>query len=168
VNPVLAKLRQDFGIDSIPTEDVTLGESTFTLRILETGSVSMAVRFADTISLSDRESVLNLQLSCVAFSIQAIDGVPLWQVFNIPVDDDQKITVQGKETFKFAPMSPPPSMRIQAATQFMDFLATESAPSLVDELWKAYGEKVDHKGTLSAIVERLKGEEEPPEDIPLP
>ena len=80
INPVLAKLRQDFGIDTIPTVDVTLGESTFTLRVLDTGSVGMAMRFSENLSLSQGEGALNLQLACVAFAVQArgLRSPPRW------------------------------------------------------------------------------------------
>lgn len=168
VSPVLAKLRQDFGIDNIPVEEVKLGDSIFSLRILDTGSVAMALRFAETLSVSAGESAINMQIACVSFSVQAIDGVPLWQVFSVPLEHDQKITVEGKERAVFAPMNPPSGMRIQAASQLMEFLSGDAAPSLVDELWKAYGEKVDPKGTLEGIVERIKAGEQEPEDIPLP
>lgn len=171
INKVLSKLRQDFGIDTIPKVDVKLGESIFTLRLLDSESISSAVRFADMISLSERENVLKLQIACVSFAVQAIDGVPLWKIFDIPIPNEYKIRVEGRDTHTFAEMNPPTPMRMQAAASFMDFLGEETVPSLADELWRAYGEKVDSQGSLSATLERIGGgsqEEDEEENLPLP
>jgi len=166
---VLTKLRQDFGIENIPRVDVKLGDSTFTLRLLDTGSVATAIRFADSLSLAERENLLNLQLACVSFSVQAIDGVPLWKIFDVPIPEDQKIKVEGRETHQFDPMNPPGHVKIQAAASFMDFLSSEAAPALYESLWESYGKEVDPKGSLADIVKRLAGdEEENVEDVPLP
>jgi len=168
-NPILSKLREDFGIDKISLEEVKIGNMVFTMRILTTELVAMAMRFSENLSMSSGEQALNMQIACVAFSVQAIDGEPLWKIFDVKPDDSDMVTVEGESRPIFHPMKPPHGIRIQACTQLMEFLGAEASPALVDSLWEAYGEKVDPKGSLKSIVERVTSEGDgEPEDLPLP
>jgi hypothetical protein len=162
-HPLLRKLRQDFGIDAIPLEEVKIGTHVFTLRVLDAGAVTTAVRFADAMSIAPRETELNLQTCLCSFAVVAIDGEPLWQVFEVPLEHDERVFVEGQWKPVFDPQSPPERVRMMASTKFMDFLSKEAKMDLMSELWKNYEEKVDPKGSIDTLLG-----EETSEDLPLP
>ena len=163
-HPLLKKLRQDFGIDAIPVEEVKIGTHVFTLRVLDGASVTTAIRFADQISIGIRESELNLQTCMASFAVVAIDGEPVWKVFEIPLEKEERVLVEGQWKPVFDPNNPPERVRIMAATRFMDFLSKEATMELMSEIWTNYKKKVDPKGSIDAL---LAGEGDT-EDIPLP
>lgn len=168
-HPILKRLREDFGIDTIPFEQININGHVFTLRVLDTSSVTSALRFADTLSVTPRENTINLQIALISFAVLAVDEIPLWQMFNVPLGKDERVVVEGKERSVFEPMSPPARIRTIAATSFMDFLNSTATASLSEELWKAYNEKVDPKGSLQGLMNRVSEvDEEVTEDIPLP
>ncbi len=166
-HPLLAKLREDFGIDQIPFEDIEINNHIFKMRVLDTASVTAALRFADTLSMTARENTINLQIALVSFAVLAVDKIPVWKMFEIPLGDDEKVIVEGKERSVFDPMSPPTRIRTIAATAFMDFLNITATASLSEELWKAYNQKVDPKGSLQGLMDRTNPEREA-EEVPLP
>lgn len=166
-HPLLKKLREDFGIDSIPMEEVELNDHKFTMRVLETSSIATALRFADSLSLTWRESNINLQIALVAFSIVAIDGVPTWQVFGIELAPDERVVVEGEFKPVFKPLSPPQRVRILGATAAMDFLNSVATASLSDDLWEFYRTKVDPKASLMAIRDSSQIERDA-DNVPLP
>ena len=139
-HPLLKKLRQDFGIEAIPLEEVKIGTHVFTLRVLDGATVTTAVRFADAMSIGERENELNLQTCLCSFSVVAIDGDPLWKVFEIPLEKDERVFVEGAWKPVFDPQSPPDRVRMMASTQFMDFLSKEATMELMSELWNAFEE----------------------------
>lgn len=168
---ILSKLREDFGIDSIPLTDVKVNEHTFTMRVLNAGSVTQALRFADTLSMpgSERENAINLQIALTSFAIVAIDGDPVYKVFDVPIPDAHMTVVEGQSRPIFAPLDPPPEIRIVGATQLMDFLSGQASSSLLAELWEQYGKAVDPQGSLERMLESLQEDEtEADADIPLP
>ena len=166
-HPLLAKLREDFGIDQIPFEDIEINDHIFKMRVLDTASVTSALRFADTLSMTARENTINLQIALVSFAVLAVDEIPVWKVFEVPLGADEKVIVEGKERSVFDPMSPPVRIRTIAATSFMDFLNTTATASLSEELWKAYNQKVDPKGSLQGLMNRSDPDREA-EEVPLP
>jgi hypothetical protein len=163
-HPFLQKLRQDFGIEAIPLEEIKVGPTTFTMRVLDGNSVTTAVRFADTLSLSPRENELHLQTAMAAFAVVAIDGEPLWKVFDTPLEEHERVMVEGAWKSVFDPLNPPERVRMMASTKFMDFLSKEATMDLQSELWDAYQKRVDPKGSLEALL----GEGGTTQDIPLP
>lgn len=168
---ILLKLREDFGIDSIPLTDITVGDHTFTMRVLTVGSVTQALRFADTLSMpgSERENAINLQIALTSFAIVAIDGDPVYKVFEVPIPDIHMTTVEGQKRPVFAPHDPPPEIKVIGATQLMDFLSGTASASLLTELWEQYGKTVDPQGALDQMLESLQEDEAEAEaDIPLP
>jgi hypothetical protein len=165
-HPLLKKLRQDFGIDSIPLEEVKIGTHVFTLRVLDGGAVTTAIRFADAMSIGPRESELNLQTCLTSFAVVAVDGEPLWKVFDIPLEMDERVFVEGQWKPVFDPNNPPDRVRIMASTRFMDFLSKEATMDLMMELWANYKKKVDPKGSIDALL--ATESEEGSEDLPLP
>ncbi len=170
-HPILGRLRRNFGLDSVPMVEVPIGDQVFTMRVLELSAVSQALRFADTLTMTPRENAIMVEIGIVSFSVIAIDGVPLWEVFDAPIPDADTVVVEGARRPTFKPMDPPASVRLMGATALMDFLNTETTTLLASELWKAYTEKVDPAGDLGAVMARLTGddaEEELTEDIPLP
>ncbi len=162
-HPFLQKLRQDFGIESIPLEEIKVGPTTFTMRVLDGNSVTTAVRFADTLSLSPRENELHLQTAMSAFAVVAIDGEPLWKVFDVPLEEHERVMVEGVWKAVFDPLNPPERVRMMASTKFMDFLSKEATMDLQSELWDAYQKRVDPKGSLEALL----GEGGTTQDLPL-
>lgn len=168
VNETLSKLRQDFGIEKIPLTDVTLSGHTFSMRVLDTSSVSTAIRFADTLSMTERENAINLQIALVAMSVMSIDGDPLYKVFDVNITPDHLVMVEGVERVTFNPLTPPASIRTTAATQFMEFLNSTASASLLTALWDKYNKDVDPKGTLEAVMGVVKGGGEAADEIPLP
>lgn len=168
---ILSKLRQDFGIDSIPLTDISVGDHTFTMRVLAVGSVTQALRFADTLSMpgSERENAINLQIALTSFAIVAIDGEPVYTVFDVPIPDMHMTVVEGQSRPIFAPMDPPPEVKVVGATQLMDFLSSTASASLLAELWEQYGKTVDPQGSLEQMLESLQEDmTEAEADIPLP
>jgi hypothetical protein len=168
---ILSKLRLDFGIDSIPLTDITVGDHTFTMRVLPVGSVTQALRFADTLSMpgSERENAINLQIALTSFAIVAIDGDPVYKVFEVPIPDVHMTVVEGQSRPIFAPMDPPPEIKVIGATQLMDFLSGTASSSLLAELWEQYGKTVDPQGALEQMLETLQEDmREADADIPLP
>ena len=168
---ILSKLRQDFGIDSIPLTDITVGDHTFTMRVLAVGSVTQALRFADTLSMpgSERENAINLQIALTSFAIVAIDGDPVYKVFEVPIPDIHMTTVEGQQRPVFAPHDPPPEIKVVGATQLMDFLSGTASASLLSELWEQYGKSVDPQGSLEQMLVSLQEDmTEAEADIPLP
>jgi hypothetical protein len=166
-HPLLQRLRRDFGIEAIPLEEVKIGTHVFTLRVLDGSAVTTAVRFADAMSIGTRENELNLQTCLTAFSVVAVDGEPLWKMFDIPLEHDERVFVEGQWKPVFAPNSPPDRVRIMASTRFMDFLSKEATMELMTELWTTYKEKVDPKGSLASLLGDTESGEDS-EDIPLP
>jgi hypothetical protein len=169
VNPILVGLRQDFGIESIPLTDVPVNNHVFTMKVLDVGAVTQALRFADTLSMpgSERENAINLQIALVSFAVLAIDKEPVWKVFDIAVPEESLVMVEGQKRPIFDPMMPPPGVRILGATSFMDFLSGQASSSLLAELWAQYGSKVDPNGSLDNLMLSLQdGEIEEP-DLPL-
>jgi hypothetical protein len=136
------------------------------MRVLDTSALATALRFADTLAISDRESTLVLQVALVSFSVLAIDGEPLYEVFEVPLVADEVVTVEGKVRPIFPPLSPPQRVRVLSATLFMDFLNVTATGTLLEELWRAYNEEVDPKGTLKALLENKEKPEE--DEVPLP
>ena len=165
-HPFLVKLRQDFGIEAIPLEEIKVGPTTFTMRVLDGNSVTTAVRFADTLSLSPRENELNLQTAMSAFAVVAIDGEPLWKVFDVPLEEHERVMVEGVWKAVFDPLNPPERVRMMASTKFMDFLSKEATMDLQSELWDAYQKRVDPKGSLEALLGDFEGGTT--QDLPLP
>jgi hypothetical protein len=165
-NSILTGLREDFGIDSIPTVDIDINGHIFTMRVLDTASVSTALRFADTLSMTERENAINLQIALTAFAVFAIDGEPLWKVFSVPIPDVDTVIVEGERRPIFNPMKPPHGVRSIAASELMEFLSTELSASVLAELWKRYGTEVDPKGSLEELMAMVEGE--PEDDVPLP
>lgn len=77
--------------------------------------------------------------------------------------------VEGQSRPIFAPLDPPPEIRIVGATQLMDFLSGQASSSLLAELWEQYGKAVDPQGSLERMLESLQEDEtEADADIPLP
>jgi len=167
VHSLLQKLREDFGIDAIPLEDVSLNGHTFTMRLLDTSSIATALRFADSLSLTERENAINLQIALISFAVLGIDGEPTWKVFDVELTPDESVTVEGHLRPTFEPMKPPLRIRVLGATALMDFLNVTATASLSDELWKAYNSRIDPKGSLEGLLKRGQVEEEP-EEVPLP
>lgn len=168
ITETLSKLREDFGIDKIPLTEVVLNGHTFALRVLDTASVSTAIRFADTLSMTDRENAINLQIALVSMSVMSIDGEPLYKVFDINIPQDQLIMVEGVKKVSFPPLNPPVSIRTAAATNLMEFLNTTASTSLLGALWDAYNADVDPKGTLKQLMDVVNSAGEGVEEIPLP
>jgi hypothetical protein len=168
-NSILSKLREDFGIDRIPLEEVKVNDHVFTMKVLDVGAVTQALRFADTLSMpgSQRENAINLQIALTSFAVVAIDREPVWKVFEVPIPKAHLIVVEGEERPVFAPMSPPPEIRVIGATMMMDFLSGQASSTLLAELWESYNKKVDPKGALDNLMTSiLDGENEG--DVPLP
>jgi hypothetical protein len=169
-NPILQKLRQDFGIENIPVTEVKLNDHVFTMRVLDVGAVTQGLRFADTLSMpgSPRENSINLQIALTSFAIAAIDGTPVWKVFEVAVPEGELVMVEGEKRPIFDPMTPPSSVRILGATNLMDFLSGQASSTLLAELWDKYQTIVDPKGSLEALMASiLDGEAEEP-SVPLP
>jgi hypothetical protein len=169
-NPILQKLRHDFGIENIPVTEVKVNDHVFTMRVLDVGAVTQGLRFADTLSMpgSPRENSINLQIALTSFAIAAIDGTPVWKVFEVAVPEGELVMVEGEKRPIFDPMTPPSSVRILGATNLMDFLSGQASSTLLAELWDKYQTIVDPKGSLEALMASiLDGEAEEP-SVPLP
>lgn len=166
-HPILQKLRQDFGIDNIPVEKVDINGTVFTMRVLDNSSVTYALRVADSLSLVPRENALNLRTALTAFSVLAIDGTALWEIFEVGIETSQQVLVEGRVRPSFDPMNPPQNIRALGASMFMDWLNNSATSSLIDELWKAYTEKVDPKSSLGELLKRTDQAGGDQDNVPL-
>jgi hypothetical protein len=146
--------------------DVDINGHKFTMRVLDTAAVSTALRFADTLSMTERENSINLQIALTAFAVFAIDGEPLWKVFDVPIPDIDTVIVEGVRRPIFDPMKPPHGVRSIAASEMMEFMSVELSASVLAELWKRYGTDVDPKGSLDELLNMVNNEEE--DNVPLP
>jgi hypothetical protein len=167
VASVLNGLRQDFGIDNIPVVPIEINGHVFSMRVLDTAAVSTALRFADTLSMTERENAINLQMALTSFAIFAIDGEPLWKVFNVQIPDAETVIVEGERRPIFNPLKPPHGIRMVAASELMEFMSTELSASVLAELWARYGKEVDPKGSLEELLAMVE-KDEAVENIPLP
>ena len=167
VHPLLQKLRQDFGIERIPLESIIINDTEFTLKVLDAHSITAALRFADTLSIGERENNLNLQIALTSFSVVSINNVPLWQVFDVPLKDEEKVLVEGIYRPVFDPRKPPERVKMTASTRFMDFLNKEATTDLLEKLWNFYKNKVSNKDSVEEILEDFQDTGDSSSDIPL-
>jgi hypothetical protein len=140
LHPVLCKLRQEFGIESVKTVDVEVGSIKWTLKALTQDKVAYAIRITEKLSDSPYENMVRLSLMKVASSVVAIDGVPLYKVFNVKSQSNEKIT---------DPFNPPVSIQRVCTLRLYDLLSAESLPTLGKQLADAYDEKIDPLSDVS-------------------
>jgi len=143
-HPILAKLRQDLGIESTDAYDVQIGQHRWTLRALTSGEVGVASRLADQVAGGVVEHEIVNQAAISAYSVVAIDGTPCYQVFQVDVPPGVVIV---------DPMRPPTAVRSLAAQQLYEFIATESKTQLGQRLYDAYLDKADGDGAVSTYLD---------------
>jgi hypothetical protein len=86
-------------------------------------------------------------------------------MFEIPLEHDERVFVEGQWKPVFDPKSPPDRVRMMASTKFMDFLSKEATMDLMSEIWTNYKTKVDPKGSIDSLLGEAG--EEATEDLPL-
>lgn len=96
-HPVLHKLRASMGLRSVqPPVVVDIGGCRYSLRALDRSSAVNATSLALTTTANKLVYETNLEVAIIAFSITAIDGVPLYDIFAIP-SEEMEMTADGKQ-----------------------------------------------------------------------
>lgn len=135
LHPVLCKLRQEFGIETIKTVDVEIGSIKWTLKALTQDKIAYAIRITEKLSDSSYENMVRLSLMKVASSIVAIDGVPAYKVLDVkPQSPNEKIV---------DPFNPPVNIQRICTLRLYDLLSSETLPTLGKQLADAYDEKME-------------------------
>ena len=87
-HPVLQKMRATVGLRSVQEPVVVnIGGCKYSMRPLDRGAIANATVLAMTTMTNPMLYETNLENAIIAFSIVAIDGVPLLDVFSIPKED---------------------------------------------------------------------------------
>jgi hypothetical protein len=133
MHPVLKKLRQEFGLDTIKTISIKIGSISWTMRAINQEQMTFALRLADMYSASQSEHVLKLTMARVSCAIVAIDNTPVYKLFNIKLEKDEKISDY---------LNPPPRIKQLSAIHVYDLLMQESIPGLGKHLADIYEEKL--------------------------
>lgn len=88
VHPVLQKLRATVGLRSVQKPVViNIGGCNYSMKALDRASITNATILAMTTTTNQMTYESNLESAIVAYSIVAIDGVPIEEVFSIPHTD---------------------------------------------------------------------------------
>jgi len=145
-HPVLMELRKDFGLDAVKAIDVELAGHIWTMRVVPTALVGLAVSFSEGFSQSSIEYAMNLRLAMAACSIIAIDSVPTYIVFDVPIEPTMVIR---------DPLDPPYGIAYMAATRLIDFLHMENKRfTLGENLYDEYCLKLDQQSSISTLFKR--------------
>lgn len=144
LHPVLARLREDLGMESTRPMDVRVGKHTWTLATLTPGDLATASRLADQLAIGQVETKLVYETAIVAHAVMAIDAVPTYQVFG--VEPPPGIPVQN-------PLRPPRAVRYLAAGKLYDFIQDEAKTQLGTKLYDAYLDKVDGSGAVQSYLD---------------
>ena len=87
-HPVLQKMRATVGLRSVQAPTiVSLGGCNYSMRSLDRSHVTQATVLAMTTTDNSMLYQTNLEVAIIAFSIVAIDGVPMVDIFSIPKEE---------------------------------------------------------------------------------
>lgn len=142
-HPILGALRRDFGIDAIETTDVEVGGHTWTLGALDARELGFITRLADQFAITFSERDIITHGSIAAVAVRAIDGVPTYEVFNVPIEPG--LVIQND-------LIPPRHIRMAASMKLFEFLMEESKNGLVRSLFEAYEDKMDDKDEVTSYL----------------
>ena len=94
IHPILQKLRATVGLRSVqPPVVVNIGGCRYSMRPLDRLAITSATTLALSTTTNPSIYQANLENAVIAYSIVAIDGVPLADVFSIPTLDDQSMAI---------------------------------------------------------------------------
>lgn len=144
LHPVLARLREDLGMESTRPVDVQVGKHEWTLATLTPGDLATASRLADQLAVGQVEAKLVYETAIVAHAVMAIDRVPTYQVFG--VEPPPGVPVHN-------PLRPPRAVRYLAAGKLYDFIQDEAKTQLGTKLYDAYLDKVDGSGAVQSYLD---------------
>lgn len=146
LHPILRKIRQEFGIETVPSVTVEIGSVKWTMAPLNQEMLGYALRMADSLSASISEHTVKLMIARAACSVVAIDGIPIYKIFNVKLEKDEKILNY---------VNPPSRVRKLCANNVYDLVALDTVSSLGRMLADEYEEKLESK-TETTIDNKVK------------
>jgi len=149
---ILESLEEDFGIKSVPTFDLKVKNTTFTLRAIPGTLLALISRIADITSVSADENIVRLKFATASCCVSHIDGSPIYSVFGI-----ERKTGELLDSEHY----PPVRMMEESALAFHAWLTSSSRTALIEVLYNCYNEKIYTSSLLS--TELSVGEEGEPE-----
>lgn len=137
-HPVLQRLRDRFGLKSIPVKSETIGGIKFTFRKYTNQAYSkFVINQVQSQSVeTDAEFMAKLPYALAAISIAAIDDVPVHEVFASELDLDPVLELPGAVK---NPMNPPTSVVVKIAEVLYPWLVGLAVPELADTLANVLG-----------------------------
>jgi hypothetical protein len=124
-------MRATLGLRSVrPPVVVSLGGCSYSLKPLDRSAATLATMLAASTSTSAPLYQTNLEVALVAYSVVAIDGVPLTDIFAVPREE----TLEGSETP--APMTHLRREELAAEAFYAELLASPN--ELVEGLGTYY------------------------------
>lgn len=88
VHPILQKLRATVGLRSVQEPVVvSLGGCNYSMRPLDRSNIAQATVLAATTTTNQLIYETNLEAAIIAFSVVAVDQVPLTEIFDIPKNE---------------------------------------------------------------------------------
>jgi hypothetical protein len=143
-HPVLVKLKNDLGIEPLPSYDVEVGGHIWTMMTLTSGELALASRLADQNSATVSEQLMLYKMAIAAHAIVAIDGSPTYQVFGI--DPPAGVHIANH-------LRPPTAIRFLSASMLFKFLSEDSRAALPDKLYDAYEDKCDKASAVASYLD---------------
>lgn len=154
VHPLLNRLKQKFGIDTIGYFYFDLDDMKLAFAPLTEETKSIAydiVKVAYSSGVATDWDVIQftdmLNTAKVAVSVLAIDNIPLWQMFDLHLDPKFKTIL---EAFVQLPnsnvLNPPLMIREQQAIMMFDFLFRTLDPKVVDKMKTFFSDTVESNG----------------------
>jgi len=131
IHPVLSKIRTTLGMDGAEkTASIKVGDSTYKMKRLSREEIIKLTGYASMRSVSDAELRGNVEMSLVSFAVQEIDGVPMVNIFDVPLEEYSYVI---KKNTAMAPQE----RRERASQAFFDLLK-EAPNELTDTLLQFY------------------------------
>jgi len=143
-HPILTKLKEDLGLDSIAPVDVTVGGHKWTMALVNHNGVVHAARIADQLAVQFTDRALLYKLAIVSQGIVAMDGVPTYQVMSYPVPPGVVI---------HEPLRPPRDVKYNSAIELFDWLNDGTKTQLAEKLYDAYLDKLDRYSEVESYLD---------------
>ena len=155
-HPVVKKMLNLFGLKKTPRKDLDIfnedtgDKQTYTMTLVSEELQSWAISEGKNKVVIDADvGVLYFELLLVCCSVVAIDHIPVWDIFNISLDDEEKIDISHD------PLDI--SLRIHkiSARILTDLLWSKTIP-FGDKLANFYQEKVMGKKIVSSLDREIE------------
>jgi len=146
---VLKMLKEKLGVRRVEPIDVNVGGMRFTMVKLSDRDAEWAVSNSDENTAHRGASVSSLRTSIVAMSVRAIEGIPLYQVLDIQLPEDQR----GKALEIADQLYPPVAVRFAAAAKYLNMLRDEVDDSVCPALYDIYNVQIEEKHAVKVEMD---------------